>query len=153
MTRRRIALRFAVPFVAVFALGLGLLLATAAAAQDGPHDGVAIDAPTIVTVTVSPAWYHDPAVLTCGVVVGVYGLIAGLQTIGRTRWRWTRWLRVGRVQGHLAGVAGMLSVVIDAASAGTLQPRAAIVGCATWLLARNMPGSGEPKPEKPEAVA
>lgn len=113
----------------------------------------ALPDPAPPVVTVPPPWYRDGVVITSGVVLAAYGLIALIQAIGRTRWKWTAWLRVGRVQAHIAGAAGALSVIAPAASSSTLRPGAALVALSSWILARNMPGGGEAKPPKAPAVA
>lgn len=70
-----------------------------------------------------------------------------LDKLAGTRWRWTRWLRVGKRRAGISASLGVVLGVLPAAFSGELTSRAGweaavLIG---GLLAK--PGNGEPKPE------
>lgn len=130
-------------FYVVGILAALAVLTRAAHGQGQPTDLTAFLPPGLGVD--ADAWWTDPALVPV-VVLAVYGLIAVASALGRTRWAWTAWLRVGRVQAHLAGAAGALAAVVPGATAGTLRPSMLLASVASWLIARNMPGGGEGRP-------
>lgn len=159
---RRSILSIVLPFLAAFlATMLALTLVTAAAQGDGadlsadlseaepaptpdkPPKGIATDLAT---------WWRTGA-LAAPVAALAFGLLVGLEALGRSRWPRTAWLRRGKVQAWMALAIGNLSVMLPAIASGSVTSGGVSVALLGGLLAVR-PGGGEQKAdERGEAVA
>ena len=124
------------PFLVGALVTLGILLATyaqAAADEGGPPD------PT----DTGELWSGRLASLI--IVAAVVGLWV-LDRLAGTRWRWTRWLRVGKRQASISAALGICIGIVPAAFSGDLTSRAGWEAATAVFLAFKVPGGMEPKP-------
>lgn len=128
--RLPILLAFLAGFVATFAV-----LAAASADTGGPPD------PT----DAGALWSGRLASLI--ILVSVIGLWI-LDRLAGTRWRWTRWLRVGKRQASISAALGIVVGVLPAAFSGELTSRAGWEAATAVFLAFKVPGGMEARPER-----
>ena len=126
--RLPVALSFLVGSVLTLAL-----IAVAHADEGGPPD------PT----DAGELWSGRLALLV--ILVGVIGFWI-LDRLAGTRWRWTRWLRVGKRQASISAGLGILIGIVPAAFSGELTSRAGWEAATAVFLAFKVPGGME-KPE------
>lgn len=128
--------RLRLPLLTGAAFGLLILLAYYSAAMadtGGPPD------PT----DAGALWSGRLASLI--ILVSVIGLWI-LDRLAGTRWRWTRWLRVGRRQASISAALGIVVGVLPAAFSGELTSRAGWEAATAVFLAFKVPGGMEAAP-------
>jgi hypothetical protein len=125
--RLPVALAFCVGIVATFAL------LSVAHADTGVPDP-----------TEAGTWWSGrlAAPVVLATVIGLFVL----DRLAGTRWRWTRWLRVGTRHAQVSTALGLALGVLPAAFSGDLEARAGWEAATAIVLAFKMPGGMEPKP-------
>ena len=128
--------RLHLPVLTGAVFGLAILLAYYGAAwadEGGPPD------PT----DTGELWSGRLAsLIIVGAVVGLWCL----DQLAGTRWRWTRWLRVGKRQASISAALGVLVGIVPAAFSGELTSRAGWEAAVAVFLAFKVPGGMEARP-------